>query len=321
MCIRDSGIAVLALDLRGHGESAPELAERVRERDGELFRAMHADVAAAVEFLRSRGADTTRVAVLGASVGCSVAVDAAVRDPSAFRSLALMTPGAAYLGVDTLEHLQRWPGLPALVLTSTEEQASVDRVAGPLAAAAPAVTRHEVFEGAGLHGTRMLGRVPGVEERLVAFFRETLVRPDLTVPSFAEDDERVETAGFVRETRRVSRTRTMPQPDGPDATAVEETFILMAFAVGDVLTLGAMTRQPFAGTVHLELGAARLSFDWDTETRDAVSVAVAGSEALAALSLKGQRASFRGTHWVNLELPVADAWTGDAVPLLSLIHI
>ncbi|MCZ6574343.1 MAG: hypothetical protein O7C98_14395, partial [Planctomycetota bacterium] len=47
----DKGINVLALDTRGHGESAADLRSKAEGRDPELFRAMHKDVEAAIAFL------------------------------------------------------------------------------------------------------------------------------------------------------------------------------------------------------------------------------------------------------------------------------
>jgi hypothetical protein len=60
----------------------------------------------------------------------------------------------------------------------------------------------------------------------------------LTVPHFAVDDPRVNTAGFVAQTTRINR-----DVDGT-------TFTLMIFAVGDVVTLGAMVNGDFEGAAE-----------------------------------------------------------------------
>jgi pimeloyl-ACP methyl ester carboxylesterase len=270
---------------------------------------MYQDVAAALAFLRERGEDTSRVSLLGASVGCSVGIDAIVRDPSAYRSMVLMTPGASYLGMDTLASLQQWPDVPALVLTSEEEKLKVGPVSDALERDAPEVTETLVFEGGGIHGTRMFGEVPEVEAKLVGFFERTLLEPALAIPRFAADDPAVETAGFVARTLRVSRQRVVG-----DAT---QTFVLMVFAVGDTLTVGAMTKQAFAGVVRVELGEQAFEGEWDTSAKEPVAFTAADDEAPA---LEGQPGSFRGTSWVNVELPLAE-WMpeGDASLRLTFL--
>ncbi len=75
----------------------------------------------------------------------------------------------------------------------------------------------------------------------------------------------------------------------------------MAFAVGETLTLGAMVHQQFRGDVRWEIGNTALSFRWDTGSEGPVPVQVEDLE----LDPVGQRGSFRGIHWVNVELPLS----------------
>jgi pimeloyl-ACP methyl ester carboxylesterase len=292
--LNDAGIQMLSLDLRGHGESAPELAAEIEGRALEPFLEMHRDVAAALDFLASRGSDTSRVALIGASIGCSVSVDSVVRDPSAFRSVVLLTPGPNYLGMDTMAHLQSWPGTPCLILSATDETPRSDPIANAMAAAFEESTRYDIIDGTGMHGTQMFGKADGIENRIAGFFAETLSRPDLRIPHFSEDDPRANTAGFVRQTLRL--VRKLPAADG-----TEPQFTLMAFAIGETLTLGAMVHQDFAGLVGWEIGETTLGFDWDTKDQGPVPVRVEGAE----LEAVGQRGSFRGIHWVNVELPLS----------------
>jgi pimeloyl-ACP methyl ester carboxylesterase len=174
---REAGIDFLAIDLRGHGASrfqnGEDLGKLVKARKPEHFLAMYRDALAAWRYLQERGTDPERVAFLGASVGCSVALDAAARDER-IRGACLMTPGKDYLGVPSLEHVKRWWDRPLLVLTSAEEAGKGARA---VAAAVPSA-RLRVFEKhRNVHGTRMLGRVEGLEADLVRFFRRTLGAP------------------------------------------------------------------------------------------------------------------------------------------------
>ena len=167
------GINVLAIDLRGHGDSAPELADRVKNRDATLFNAMHEDVAAAVRFLEEKkGCDRTRLGIVGASVGCSVAVDYTCRHPGDVRAVVLLTPGSKYLGVDTKEHLAKWPGTAVFTFTSTEEKETSKEVMEMLGRFDG--SSHMVVPGEGIHGTRMFGKVTSIEELIANFLESRL---------------------------------------------------------------------------------------------------------------------------------------------------
>ncbi|MCA8920357.1 MAG: alpha/beta fold hydrolase [Planctomycetes bacterium] len=170
------GLNVFAIDLRGHGKSSPELAEKVEARDPALFNAMHLDVAAALEVLEAKGLDLTRVAVVGASVGCSVAIDASTRHPKAFKAMVLLTPGANYLGVDSLAHAKTWQGLPTWIVTSEEEADGARPVFEALDAKSDEVMFQVVKNRTGIHGTRAFGKVPGLEPKLATWLRNMLER-------------------------------------------------------------------------------------------------------------------------------------------------
>jgi pimeloyl-ACP methyl ester carboxylesterase len=169
------GINVLAIDLRGHGESAPELAARVKARDPKLFNEMHLDVKAAIDFLAaSKQCDRTRVGLVGASVGCSVAIDYTRRHPGDVRAVVLLTPGSNYLGLNSLEHLKSWPGTSIFTFTSSEEKATskgvmdaLDRFQG---------SSRMVVPGRSIHGTRMFGKVNQLEELIANYFESSLVK-------------------------------------------------------------------------------------------------------------------------------------------------
>ncbi|MEM8885462.1 MAG: alpha/beta fold hydrolase [Planctomycetota bacterium] len=175
------GMNLLALDLRGHGESTPGLAPGVQKRDPALFQAMHLDVRAAIDWcVRVKKCDPTRIALIGASVGCSVAVDAARRYPGDVRAVVLLTPGANYLGVNTLEHLKEWRGTRSLTFVSTEEKATSQPVMDALDRFDGA--NYMVVPGKRIHGTRMLGKVNQIEELIANFLESSLAKPvDLRV--------------------------------------------------------------------------------------------------------------------------------------------
>lgn len=175
--LNDAGIDLLAIDLRGHGDSVEQgeedLSVRVAERDPTLFNEMWRDAHAAMDFLVARGADPRRIAFLGASVGCSVAIDAAVQRDEV-RGVLLMTPGLGYLGVPTKQHIRDYGSRPMKILSSTEEAqvgaTAIGDAVGPTCSV-------DLIEKRNIHGTRMFGTVVGIEERIANWFRVILGGP------------------------------------------------------------------------------------------------------------------------------------------------
>lgn len=124
--------------------------------------------------------------------------------------------------------------------------------------------------------------------------------PEAVIPHFAADDARVNTGGFVAHTLRLHRDQD------------DVRYTLMAFAVGDQLTLGAMVKGAFRGTVHWTVGERQLRLPFDTAAPGTeVSVMMTGAPDF---HLKARGAAFGGTAWTNLEVPVA-GWIGAGTAL------
>lgn len=184
-----SGFHVLALDLRGHGKSSKDQkgeridVSRARITDAKTnpFLEMHHDAKAGIDLLVKRGAPPDRLAIVGASVGCSVALHAAKMYGDAVAAVVLMTPGTEYLGVPSIDHAKGWGDRPALLLSSEEE---ADRGARPLKATMTGKdVEMRLLPGRGIHGTRMFGRVPTIEADIIEWLQAALVTNlELKVP-------------------------------------------------------------------------------------------------------------------------------------------
>lgn len=173
--LHDAGFAVLAIDLRGHGESTEpstmRLAERMKQRDPGLFNAMHLDVEAGVKWARQQpGVDPEKLVLVGASVGCSVALDVTVRDAGVDAAVCL-SPGTNYLGMDSTVHIQKTRAVPILLLAEEKERDAVDALA-KLATNA----RGEIVGPGEHHGTRMFGAVAGIEDKIVTFLKDAVTQ-------------------------------------------------------------------------------------------------------------------------------------------------
>jgi len=166
-----AGFAVLAIDLRGHGDSgAPKAAElhaKVADRDPAVFREMIKDVEAARAWLCGRkDVDQARVALIGASVGCSLAFVNAVDDPSVDVVVA-MTPGTGYLGMDSTVPMLHYRHRPVLLMATEYERNACDvlKRLNPEA-------DERIMGSMTAHGTRMFRALDGVEEMIVDFVKK-----------------------------------------------------------------------------------------------------------------------------------------------------
>lgn len=102
------GYAVLAMDLRGHGESDRNIkGHRISWRTfkGKQWEELPRDVDRVVRYLKQEQefpqVDTSRVALVGAKLGGNVAIIAASRMKAEAKSLVILSAGINYKGLDT----------------------------------------------------------------------------------------------------------------------------------------------------------------------------------------------------------------------------
>jgi pimeloyl-ACP methyl ester carboxylesterase len=162
--LREQGFHVLALDQRAHGKSIDKggksirVAEVGREDFADFVRQGPHDVAAAQALLAERGADAKRLALVGASYGCSVSLLSADA-LKGIQAVALFSPGTGYFGVDVTQVMTDYGG-PALIFAAEDDRRAAAQ-ARELEALGPdgATRRSQVFEKGG-HGTALLSAQP-----------------------------------------------------------------------------------------------------------------------------------------------------------------
>jgi len=168
------GITVLALDQRTHGQSTKQrdVTRRVKDipRDafGSVVRAGPKDVAAARTYLQKRGFDVSRIALVGASYGCSVALLSA--DQPGVKALVLLSPGTAYFGVDVTS-IARTSPLPILAVAAEDDAAAAD-AARTLTDRRRAASELEIYETGG-HATHLFGPHPKLAVEIREFLRRS----------------------------------------------------------------------------------------------------------------------------------------------------
>ncbi len=172
--LHEAGFAVLALDLRGHGESATTATrDKVEQRDPQVFREMQNDVLAAYDWLAAQpGVDRARFALVGASVGCSIALQYAARDRSV-DALVCLSPGLSYLGYDSAGDIHQVTGR-RILLVATEDERDAPYTLQKRGAGVEV----KIHPGAA-HGTRMFGVVSGLEQDIAAFLKRAVGEPSL----------------------------------------------------------------------------------------------------------------------------------------------
>lgn len=159
-----SGMTAVAVDLRGHGTSAPIEGALTDDH----YAAMESDVAAAVAWLRSQG--ITDVACAGASLGANLCLRVAAADKGIV-NLALLSPALKKHGLTTAAAMVEYGDRPVLFVASTGERYDA-LSAEKLEARATGQKHFELLTDAG-HGTKMLNRDPGLEGLLLSWLLGT----------------------------------------------------------------------------------------------------------------------------------------------------
>ena len=159
------GFGVLALDLRGHGESVGAI--------GPDFAPMVQDVRAARRFLATR-ADViqSRVGIVGASLGANLAAIEAANDPGV-ASLALLSPSLDYRGLRIEAAVRKYGSRPVFLVASDDDPYAA-RTVRDLQKAGGGTRESLLLSHAG-HGTNMFGPAPDLTRSLVDWFRRTLL--------------------------------------------------------------------------------------------------------------------------------------------------
>lgn len=142
---------VLAIDLRGHGQSSGDW----EDFTGQDFKDMALDVKAGKQFLKTQGVDVSNFTIIGASIGANTALSYAVTDKDV-KTLVLLSPGLEYKGVTTEDTIVQYDGR-LLLLASSEDEYSAESCMRLNELAGDATLK--VYNNLG-HGTQMLSSAP-----------------------------------------------------------------------------------------------------------------------------------------------------------------
>lgn len=171
-----SGIAVLAIDGRGFGDSTKKAGgSRISaSQSNEAVAGMKSDVEATVKFLsEQKNVDKTRIGIVGASYGSSLAIIYAA-DNAEIKAVALLSPGTNYFGnLPTNPAIEKYAARPVLIVAAEDdaESAAASRELDKLAAG----DKHQlqIYKKGG-HGTGILTAGVGLDKLLLNFFQKNL---------------------------------------------------------------------------------------------------------------------------------------------------
>ena len=156
--LHDAGFAILAYDIRGRGESTEPLNKNLRDLYGRqspaLFTEAWRDAEGALKWLSKRPeCDTSHVTVIGASVGASIAIDFARREPRV-KTIVGLSPYTEVMGIKTADHIKEIAKRAIFLLSPAGTE--FDRIKDlTLACNCPVKSEH--FPGsAAQHGTNLL---------------------------------------------------------------------------------------------------------------------------------------------------------------------
>jgi pimeloyl-ACP methyl ester carboxylesterase len=177
--LANAGIAALAIDLRGHGESvawAPSVQAGGRKLDYKNFsegehQASILDVRAAAEFLRARG--LTPMFIVGASIGANLALQFLAESEDT-KAAALLSPGTNYRGIEAIPLARRIAPEKKIFIAAAKDDKNVGGaalMASEIHEALACARQLKIFEKGG-HGTDLLDAHPEFMEELIKFFKE-----------------------------------------------------------------------------------------------------------------------------------------------------
>jgi hypothetical protein len=152
----DAGFRVVALDLRGHGQTGGALSE-------DAYPTLDADVNAAVVHLRSSG--TSRVSVVGDELGGVLAFRQAAADEG-IEMVVMLTPRLSLKGLKVTTALSGFGDTPLLMVAGSKDTSGV-RAGGALAGKITGATLEVVDDGTS--GLQLFQQSAKLESRIVSW--------------------------------------------------------------------------------------------------------------------------------------------------------
>jgi dienelactone hydrolase len=165
----EEGYAVIAIDLRGHGESRDPNGHSIalsalQDQD---YQNMLFDVAAAHEYIaRQRGVDSERLGIIGASIGANLGLLYCARDRRV-RTVVALSPGLDYRSLRPVEAMEGVDKRAVYLVASRKDLGSATACETLSKSGHPDGVRSvRLFDGSA-HGTDLFAAQPGFDDTIV----------------------------------------------------------------------------------------------------------------------------------------------------------
>jgi pimeloyl-ACP methyl ester carboxylesterase len=143
--VNDYQIAVLTVDLRGHGETGGSDDWALAEQDVQTW----------IDWLRGQeGVNPAAVSLIGASIGSNLTLRGWANDAE-IRTAVALSPGLDYRGVTTADAVEANANRPLMLVAARDDRASAEAVV-ELFTLTDGSALVRMVEGS-LHGTRLFG--------------------------------------------------------------------------------------------------------------------------------------------------------------------
>lgn len=173
--LQSEGFRVLAIDLRGHGESLDKDEQKLnfREFNDEEHRDSYKDIEAAVKFLKEQGSN--KLAIAGASIGANLAIWYQADHPEIKASIPL-SAGYNYKGIKTKPLVQKLKDdqyiyFVGATLDLRADQNNCGQVAKDLYKISGGQKKIKVYEDSETHGTNLFNEDPSLINNLVDWLK------------------------------------------------------------------------------------------------------------------------------------------------------
>ena len=184
------GYRVLALDLRGHGESSTATAN-----DDSVFPLMVHDLQAGLKALKTYKVKS--ISIVGADIGANLALHAAAEE-SVVTNVALLSPGINIKGILASAPISKMGERPVL-LAASEQDNYAKRSVTFLSSKAPGIKQLILSEG-DANGIRMMDEDPGLEDSVLNW-----VAGNYGAAASSEQDQSIRT-GDVQEMKSTGKS-------------------------------------------------------------------------------------------------------------------
>jgi len=169
-----AGYNLLAIDLRGHGQSAKQQNHQLdyQKFTDEQHQDSIKDVEASIEYLRQQGTDIQRLSVIGASFGANLALQFLQANQDLFTGV-LISPGLNYRGIETGKFAKTLSSSQSVLLIAGEQDTQTQKTINQLPGLIPGKTTILTYPTKA-HGTNLFKEHPKLIIRILNWLNSEL---------------------------------------------------------------------------------------------------------------------------------------------------